>query len=499
MNYLYMIVQVIVNLIYVPLLLGFIGRSEFGLYQLVGSVMAWLLIMNSTVSAAVQRYYTKYLALHERKKAENVLGVSRVLYRILSLAAILAGAALIAIANVAYAESLTASERSELSLMLAILIANVIIVLNNSIYSSTIESHERFTFQYGIQVALTAAQPLAIVLVVMFWPCALSVVAVQLATVAIEALLRRYYVKRRLGITVNLHDFDRDLARSLLVFSGSILLATVADQVFWRTDQLILGYFFGTETVAVYGIASQVFMCYMPLGIAVSSVFLPKLTRIYRGEEPGETISQLFIRIGRLSFFVLGAVLTGFIVFGDAFISLWAGGGYHDAYLVAVIIMVPFTIDLIQNVGLTILRVNNSYGFRARVYFATAVVNIAVTILLVPSTGVIGAAASTAGALFLGSGIVMNWYYWKRTGIDIPLFWRNICRIALAPFILFVAAAALSAFALPAANSWPILLGYLIAYTGAYLGVCWLFSFNDAEKGILRTLMRGIRHKLLKR
>ena len=498
-NYLYMIVQVIVNLIYVPLLLGFIGRSEFGLYQLVGSVMAWLLIMNSTVSAAVQRYYTKYLALHEQEKAENVLGVSRILYRVLSLVAIAAGGVLIAIANVAYAESLTPAELSELSLMLVVLIANVIIVLNNSIYSSTVESHERFTFQYGIQVVLTALQPVAIVIAVLFYPYAISVVAVQLATVAIEALLRRYYVKRRLGVTVTLHEFDRKLARSLLVFSGSILLATIADQVFWRTDQLILGYFFGTDTVAVYGIAAQVFMCYMPLGIAVSAVFLPKVTRIYRGEESGETLSHLFIRIGRLSFFVLGAVLTGFIVFGDAFISLWAGDGYHDAYLVAVIIMVPFTIDLIQNVGLTILRVNNSYGFRARVYFATAVVNIIVTILIVPSTGVIGAAASTAGALFLGSGVVMNWYYWKRTGIDIPLFWRNICRIALAPFILFVASAALVVFVLPATSSWPILIIYLLVYSGAYLGVCWLFSFNEGEKDILRTLVQGMRRKLLKR
>ena len=41
MNYLYMGVQVIVNLIYVPLLLSFIGTAEYGLYQLIGSVMAY--------------------------------------------------------------------------------------------------------------------------------------------------------------------------------------------------------------------------------------------------------------------------------------------------------------------------------------------------------------------------------------------------------------------------------------------------------------------------
>lgn len=495
MNYLYMAVQVVVNLIYVPLLLGFIGTAEFGLYQLVGSVMAYLLIMNSTIAAAVQRYYNKYLALKDMEKAENVLGVSRVLYWVLSGVAVLVGIILVAVANVAYAESLTPAQLSELSIMLGILIVNVIIVLNNSIYSATIEAHERFTFQFGLQVVLTALQPAAIALAVYLWPYAISVVIVQLITVAIEACLRRYYAKRRLGIQVKLHEFDRALARALLVFSGAILLATVADQIFWRTDQLILGYFFGAESVGVYGIASQIIMCYMPLGIAVASVFLPKVTRIYRGEETGETLSELFIRIGRISFLVLAAVLGGFIVFGDAFIGLWAGAGFHDAYLVAVIIMVPFTIDLIQNVGLTILRVNNTYGFRARIYFATAVINIAVTILLVPILGLVGAAVSTAGAMIIGSGVIMNWFYWKRTGIDIPEFWKQICRIAIAPTGLFAITYVLYATVLPAADNWLLLLGYLAVYVVLYLVVCWLFSFNDYEKGLIGSM----RDSLLRR
>ena len=89
-----MAVQVVVNLIYVPLLLGTIGTNEYGLYQLVGSVMAYLLIMNSTIAAAVQRYYNKYLALKDEERAMNVLGVSRVLYRVLSGFAVLVGALL---------------------------------------------------------------------------------------------------------------------------------------------------------------------------------------------------------------------------------------------------------------------------------------------------------------------------------------------------------------------------------------------------------------------
>lgn len=488
MSYLYMVVQVVVNLIYVPMLLSCIGQAEFGLYQLVGSVMAYLLIMNSTIAAAVQRYYNKHLALHEDEKAENVLGVARVLYWILSGFAIVVGIVLVFAMNAIYANSLTPAELSELSLMLCILVANVIIVLNNAIYTAIVEAHERFTFQYGMQVGITAAQPIAIFIAISIYPYAVSVIVVQILSVIVEVVLRRWYSAKRLHLGPALHDFDRQLVRGLLMFSGSILLATVADQVFWRTDQLILGYFFGTETVAVYGIAAQVFMCYMPLGIAVANVFLPKVTRIYRGDDTSETLSDLFVRIGRISFFVLAAVLTGFIIFGDAFIRLWAGPGFHDAYLVAVIIMVPFTIDLIQNIGLTMLRVDNTYGFRARVYFACAVANIFLTIVLVQAMGILGAAVSTALALVACSGIVMNWFFWKRTGLDVPRFWKNICRVAAPIFALFLGCWAAYAWVLPPVGGWLSLLAYLVAYVAVYLGICWAFSFNGYEKGLLSGL-----------
>ena len=47
-SYVYSIAQVVVSLVYVPLLLAGIGQNEYGLYQLVGSLVAYLSIANST-------------------------------------------------------------------------------------------------------------------------------------------------------------------------------------------------------------------------------------------------------------------------------------------------------------------------------------------------------------------------------------------------------------------------------------------------------------------
>ena len=45
LSYIYTATHVVVNLLYVPLLLRTIGQSEYGLYQLVGSLIAYISIM----------------------------------------------------------------------------------------------------------------------------------------------------------------------------------------------------------------------------------------------------------------------------------------------------------------------------------------------------------------------------------------------------------------------------------------------------------------------
>ena len=68
--------------------------------------------------------------------------------------------------------------------------------------------------------------------------------------------------------------------------------------------------------------------------------------------------------------------------FGKEFITLWVGPVYEPAYAMAIVVMVPFTIDIVQNLGLTILQVMNRYGFRAKMYFIAACLNIISTLFL---------------------------------------------------------------------------------------------------------------------
>ena len=114
--------------------------------------------------------------------------------------------------------------------------------------------------------------------------------------------------------------------------------------------------------------------------VAISGVYLPHITRMIAYEEPIKNLSALFIQIGRWQFYLLALVASGFIIFGRQFILLLAGSGFEDAYWITLLIIIPFTVDLIQNIGLSIMQAQNRYDFRAKVYFCMGIFNLLLAI-----------------------------------------------------------------------------------------------------------------------
>ena len=53
---------------------------------------------------------------------------------------------------------------------------------------------------------------------------------------------------------------------------------------------------------------------------------------------------------------------------------------YNNAYFVALLLIIPVTVPLIQNLGIEIQRAKNMHKFRSIVYFLIAIGNIFISI-----------------------------------------------------------------------------------------------------------------------
>lgn len=492
-SYVYSITQVVVNLIYVPLLLGGIGQSEYGLYQTIGSIISYLSIINSTFSAGAARFYSKYYVLGDEEGMANTLGILKRIYRIAYIIVFAATLIFMGIVNIVYQKSFSPWELQESCLLLAVLAFNLVLTMNNTISIACITAHEEFAFLKITQLITLVLQP---VLVVMFLGAAPYAITVSLSQLFCNFLCRtvqQVYARHKLGMDDRLRFLDKNLEHKIIVFSGGIILAVIADQIYWKTDQLILGYMYGTTAVAVYSVGSQIVNAYQPLGLAVSSVFLPKVSELWYDKHDMNALSELFVKVSRIALYPMLAVLLGFIIFGRDFIRLWAGDGYELAYWVTVFELVPFTVDLSQNIGLTILQVINKYDFRAKVYFVAAVLNIVLTIVLAQRFGIVGAAVSSGVAMIASSGLILNWYYQSRIGLDMTSWWKSVIRECMPMIALCVVGVFVWQFF--QGCGWGGLITGLIIWAVAFLLVSYYLCANGYEKH----LVSGIVKKLFRR
>ena len=252
----------------------------------------------------------------------------------------------------------------------------------------------------------------------------------------------------------------------------------------------------GTVSVSVYQIGSMFNNIVIQLSSSISNVLTPRITGMVMKDAPRETLTELFIKVGRIQFLVVALIVTGFAVFGQSFVLLWAGDSYADAYWIAVLTLFPLCIPLIQNTGLSIVIAQNKHKFRSIVYLVIAVANVISTYFVVPYLGGIGAALCSCVSYLMGQGLIMNLYYYKVTGIDIPLFWKTILKMAGFPAGLMAAGLLLTNWI--SINNWITFFAGVVLYSIVYCLGMYCLSMNDYEKDIIREPLKRISAKLIR-
>lgn len=479
-SYLNIILHAVIGFIYVPLLLHYIGKSEYGLYQLIGSFIAYFSIMDFGLTAAVVRFYAKYKAVNDNLGMENILAVAARGYGIIALILFIAGVICYINLDVIFAASMTIAELATAKTLFLLLLFNIVITLTTMMFRAVINANEKFLFLKGTETLQMVLQPVLVVLILQQYPSAVAVAIVQTFLNICLIIARVYYCFIKLKIKIKFHYLDKQLLNDIKKLALSVFVVVLIDQVFFKTNQIILGIVSGTAAVAVYSISSLIYMNYMALSTAISGVYLPHVTEIVAKNEPVKKLSDLFIKIGRYQYYLLALVASGFIIFGRDFINIWAGKDFKEAYWITLLIIIPFTIDLIQNIGLSIMQAQNRYDFRAKVYFAMGLFNLCLAIPLAKHYGGIGCAFATGLSMFLGNGLIMNWYYRKVTKLDILRFWKEIGKISI-----YVMSLTLVGYGLYNYQNVDSITEFIIAiavYTVIYSFVIYTFCMNLSEK-----------------
>ena len=91
LNYVILGLNAIVGLAYTPYMLRMLGQSEYGLYSLAASIIAYLSILDLGFGNAVIRYTAKFRAEGKTEDQYSMFGLFTILYTVIGLIAFFGG------------------------------------------------------------------------------------------------------------------------------------------------------------------------------------------------------------------------------------------------------------------------------------------------------------------------------------------------------------------------------------------------------------------------
>ena len=483
-------IKILSALLYTPMMIRALGQSEYGTYQLVNSVVAYLSLFSLGFGSAYTRFYMRYVVKDDKQGIAKLNGMFLLIFTIIALIAGVCGCWMVYNIHGLLGKGITASEYEIAAVLMKFMVFNLVLSFFSSVFDCIITACEQFVLQKIVSLFQTLLNPLITLPLLLMGTGSVGMVAVSTGLSIAKFIITVAFCMKKLRVKFSFKGLHVQVLKEIWGFTFFIFLNQVIDQITWNLDKFLLGRMSGTISVAVYGVAGQLNSMYLEFSAAISGPFAPKINRIVADNDDDRELSRLFIKVGRIQALLLFLIISGYIFFGKAFIVLWGGGEYEMAYYVGLYLMIPVTVALIQNLGIEIQRAKNRHKIRSAVYFAIAIGNVLVSIPLIRAYGAVGAAVGTAISFIPGSIFFMNIYYYRVLRLDIPGFWRQMGRIIVAVLPAFVLGIALWLFI--DIENWMELLLLILIYSALYCVCVYLWGMNQEEKSLVCAMLRKI-------
>ncbi len=511
LSYVQMALNILIGLVYMPIMIQQLGASEHGLYSTITSTISVLSLLSLGFNSSYVRYFAKYKKNNDTESIYKLNGLFMILFLIIGAVALACGLFLTGNLELVFAEGLTPDEYEIARVLMLLLTINLTVSFPASVFSSIISANERFVVLKLLGMVRTVISPLVTIPLLLLGFRSIAMVTVTVVLSLIVDVAYMVYVFAVLKNKFLFHGFEKGIVRDLFVYTSFIALNMVVDQVNWNVDKILLGRYQGTAAASIYGVGFTLYNYYMMFSTSVSGVFAPRVHKLVQQTqdnpcEQRRQLTEFVTRVGRLQFLILSLVATGLLFFGQYFIGdLWAKPKfdetlgtmvvYDDSYWIVMMLVAASTIPLVQNVCIEIQRAQNKHRFRSLIYAGIAVLNFIASFFLVQTHGAIGCAFATMVSMLIGNGLIMNIYYHKKCNIDVWVFWKEIVSCAKGLILPLAAGFGLS---LLVNSVWSFLLciaGYAIVFAVSM----WLFGMNAYEKQLVSKPLQSVKSKLLKK
>lgn len=302
--------------------LNTLGVSDYGIYNVVGGVVAMFSVISSSLSSAISRYITYELGHGDIDKLKRIFATSVNIQIGISLA-VLVLAELIGVWFLNTKLNIPAERMTAANWVFQCSLLSFIINLISVPYNATIIAHEKMSAFAYISI-LEAVLKLAVVYMLVISPYdKLVSYAVLLVMVAlIVRFTYSFYCRKHFEESHYKFVYDKSLIKEMTGFAGWNFFGNTAYILNVQGVDMLINIFFGVTLNAARGVATQVQHAVMQFVNNFTVAINPQITKSYASGDM-EYVYKLVCRGARFSYFLLLVFLVPIVCETEYILRIW--------------------------------------------------------------------------------------------------------------------------------------------------------------------------------
>jgi len=477
-RYLAIVAEMAVGLLVLPFNVAHLGKAAYGLWVLTTSITAYFSVLDLGYSGALVKFVAQYRAKRDFRSLNEILSTTYYLFVIFGVVTYL-----IAIVIAVFLGRILSIGPDQLHVARVVLLVtsvNFALATAFSIFGAVINGFQRYDIN---NITGTISSVIVAVVNVVVLALGYGLVELVVATTAVKVLT--YWVYRAnayrvyRGLDLRPANFRRHRLREVTSFSVYMMLIDWANKMNYSIDTIVIGVMLGTAAVAVWAIAQRLAEVTQRLTNQLNDILFP--TVVDHSESSRIASLQSIFLVGtRLSLATVIPIGMVLILMADQLVQAWVGPEFSGSVIILQLLSLTVMIRIGNATAQTLLKGADHHKLVAYTNVISALVNLALSIVLARWMGLAGVAIGTLVPISISSIFVLFPAGCRRVELPLGRAFADAVWPAIWPAAAMAAYIALTRPFIPV-SLLPVLLNMAVA-AGVYVAVFVTFAINATER-----------------
>lgn len=418
-----------------PVIVKALGNYDYGIWEMVISVIGYLGILDLGMSPAIVRYVARYNALNEKENLDKLYSSSLVFLGVMGLISLVIFGGWAGWKPDILAEK--GSNPIRYTYLLLLVGIDLLIKFPGIVSECFHNGFQRYTLRNKVNTTISIVSATTTLVLLKNGYGLITFVFISTLETLLRFIIHTVLVSfsRYGNLLFKVKNVSWGSIREPISFGYKSLVNYLSGMLAVTSDSIIIGVLLGPIAVTFFAIPAKLVLILSGLLGAVTLSFLPFFSDLDARDDRNMAVKSMIIASKIVAGLMIPILITTCFL-GVSFLTVWMGAEYAEKgqwvlYILGVAyafsFINPFHIQFLTGVGL--------HGFLAKINLTASVINIVLSIILVKFIGKEGAALGTLIAAIIFSPIILA-YTCKCLEISIWTYIKNVVLTLIIPNML---------------------------------------------------------------